>query len=231
MNTVNISVPAPNFDFDVVAQKKAKNIINLYIYIGNFTNPYINTTEKIIQDIKSDFYYLKELRLKIVFVNEIILSVVKIKSEHEDNVVKYSSKSNKLSSHNQLIQDSTLDSLNEMLFFLYGLLRDSGYNLDTNTFSNEEVSDLNSKIDSILQKLNEIQLGQEIIFDDIAELKNDFESLKSDYISGKKRWYQRAAGIVVSYAGTKGADEVYEQLKPLLHDFFTNHAQYFIDKL
>ena len=91
--------------------------------------------------------------------------------------------------------------------------------LDKNVFSVDEVKVINKKIDSILEALNELKAGQEIIFDHIDEVIGDYSSLKSDYPLGKKRWHQRAAGIVVSYAGEKGADELYDAIKPFLKAF------------
>lgn len=231
METLNIQIPAPDFDFESIAKKRAKDIIDLYIYLNNFSNPYLGTSDKIKDDVRADFYDLKEQYLQIVFLNEILLRIVQIKSEHEDIAKKYLVEGQKIKTSINLKHEGTLDSLNEMQFFIYRLIDDTGFNLDKNAFNNDEVSDLNSKINSIIEKLNEVQLGQEIIFDDITVLKKDFESLKSDYPLGKKRWYQRAAGVVVSYAGTKGADEVYEQLKPLFREFFSKTVTHFIEKL
>ncbi|WP_345951319.1 hypothetical protein ABDD95_07775 [Mucilaginibacter sp. PAMB04274] len=88
--------------------------------------------------------------------------------------------------------------------------------LGKDTFSVEQVKELSSKVDQVIAILDKLAAGQEIVFNSIEELRSDFGSLKAEFPLGKKRWYQRAAGIVVSYAGNKGADEIYEHLKPAL---------------
>jgi hypothetical protein len=104
------------------------------------------------------------------------------------------------------------------------------YNFDRAAFSNEEVSDLERKINAILIKLDEIQVGNEILFDEINELKADLDSLKTDVPLGKKRWYQRATGIVATFACHKGSDVIFDEtLKPLLKDLI--HYHQIIDKL
>lgn len=91
------------------------------------------------------------------------------------------------------------------------------------TFSDQEANTVYEKIEVILASLEKLETGHEIIFDSIDELKADFESLKSDIPLGKRRWYQRAFGIVVSYVAKKGADEVITALKPDLTELF-KHA-------
>lgn len=79
--------------------------------------------------------------------------------------------------------------------------------------------------------LDKLQVGQEVIFNEIDDLKSDFQSLKSDYVLGKKRWYQRLLGITVTHAGEKGLDSVLEQIKPLLKTFFTTTVPHIISNL
>ena len=88
--------------------------------------------------------------------------------------------------------------------------------LSKNAFSDTNVEDLNRKLNALLIKIDELTIGQEIIYDFIDELKTDLKELGKDFPLGKKRWYQRATGIIVSYAGKKGADVLFEQLKPAL---------------
>jgi hypothetical protein len=215
METVDIQIPAPDFSFSDVVKSQALDFGRDHLtHLDIISDGIKGRIEDVYDYLREGVKRYNNKGHKIIFIGELLLFLDKQKG--------YTGSSNKA---------NYLELISYVQFELYCLASSYGYDFDTNAFSNNEVVDLNSKIDSILEKLNEIQLGQEIIFDDIAELKDDFESLKSDYLLGKKRWYQRATGIVVSYAGTKGADEVYEQLKPLFHDFFSNTVHHFIDKL
>jgi hypothetical protein len=86
--------------------------------------------------------------------------------------------------------------------------------LDKNAFSNNQVNELTRKINSLLIKIDELTVGQEIIYNFIDELKLNLFEMKSDFPLGKKRWYQRFSGIVASYIGHKGADTLYDLIKP-----------------
>ncbi|TXK71780.1 hypothetical protein [Mesonia sp. HuA40] len=57
-------------------------------------------------------------------------------------------------------------------------------------FSVEEESELHSKLNSILEKLEKQGFGQQIIFEEIEDLKNHFNL-------GKKNWFQLLKGKVV----------------------------------
>lgn len=63
-------------------------------------------------------------------------------------------------------------------------------------------------------KIDKIAAGQQVIFDFIDSFKTDLTELKSEFILGKKHWYQRFSGIVTSYLGNKGADALYDLIKP-----------------
>ncbi|MDN3548892.1 hypothetical protein [Mucilaginibacter aquaedulcis] len=86
--------------------------------------------------------------------------------------------------------------------------------IDKRPFNQEEVNDLIRKINALLIKIDELTVGQEIIFDFITELKNDLGELRTDFPLGKKRWYQRFTGILGSYVANKGADAIFDALKP-----------------
>jgi hypothetical protein len=86
--------------------------------------------------------------------------------------------------------------------------------LDKNAFSTSQVDDLTRKINALLIKIDQLTVGQEIIFNFIDELKEDLKEIKSDFPLGKKRWHQRFSGIVANYLGHKGADTLYDLIKP-----------------
>jgi ribosomal protein L11 methylase PrmA len=81
---------------------------------------------------------------------------------------------------------------------------------DNDEFSVEQESELHNKLNNILKKLNEQGFGQQIIFDEIEDLKNHFNL-------GKKNWFQLLKGKVVDLTFKKILNktivqEIYNQL-------------------
>ncbi|UGU15426.1 hypothetical protein LS482_17300 [Sinomicrobium kalidii] len=77
-------------------------------------------------------------------------------------------------------------------------------------FSVEQESELHNKLNDILEKLEKQGFGQQIIFDEIEDLKNHFNL-------GKKNWFQLLKGKVVDLTLKKVLDktivqEIYDQL-------------------
>ncbi|MBP9134684.1 MAG: hypothetical protein KBF75_11695 [Saprospiraceae bacterium] len=73
-------------------------------------------------------------------------------------------------------------------------LEDLGVVLNEDTFTFEEKSSVDEKLDKILKDLNEVKLGQEMIYDD---LKEEIEQLRNLLFLGKKKWHQLFLGFVV----------------------------------
>ncbi|MBL7855891.1 MAG: hypothetical protein JNL17_15940 [Cyclobacteriaceae bacterium] len=67
-------------------------------------------------------------------------------------------------------------------------------------FTPEEESNLHSKLNDIVEKLDTLGLGQEIIYDEIESLKNHFDL-------GKKTWFQLLKGKVIDLTIEKALEE------------------------
>jgi len=67
-------------------------------------------------------------------------------------------------------------------------------------FSTQEESEVHNKLNDILDRLNKQGLGQEIIFNEIEELKYHFNL-------GKKNWFQLFKGKLVDLSLEKVLDE------------------------
>ncbi len=77
-------------------------------------------------------------------------------------------------------------------------------------FTSEQESELHNKLNDILNKLEQQGFGQQIIFDEIEDLKNHFKL-------GKKNWFQLLKGKVVDLTLKKVLNktivqEIYNQL-------------------
>ncbi|GAB5564107.1 MAG: hypothetical protein Wins2KO_11700 [Winogradskyella sp.] len=71
-------------------------------------------------------------------------------------------------------------------------------------FSSEQESELHNKLNDILEKLEKQGFGQQIIFEEIEDLKNHFNL-------GKKNWFQLLKGKVVDLTLKKVLDKTIVQ--------------------
>lgn len=71
-------------------------------------------------------------------------------------------------------------------------------------FSTEQESELHNKLNDILEKLEKQGIGQQIIFEEIEDLKNHFNL-------GKKNWFQLLKGKVVDLTLKKVLDKTIVQ--------------------
>lgn len=85
---------------------------------------------------------------------------------------------------------------------------------DNDKFTPKEESEMHVKINSILERLEKLGLGQEVIYEEIESLKNHFNL-------GKKTWFQLLSGKLVSV----GVDKTIEEL------IFKDPIRYLAQKL
>ena len=216
-----IQIPVPDFSFSEVVKLKAGKIINSRLKEVNITHGATNQTEATHSQIKAEFYELNAKEDKLVFITELLIHLFHLKSAFK--------KKTQIPDHLLISGEQRFNDFQHALYNLLYTITDNSLNKET--FSDEEVNDLDRKIDAVLILLDKLQVGQEIIFNEIDDLKSDFRSLKSDYVLGKKRWYQRLLGIALTHTGEKGFDAILEQLKPLLKTFFTTTVPHIISNL
>lgn len=90
-------------------------------------------------------FYLKELEEKKILSFNENKNTVKLKFDGLDHLEKIKNQTNKI---------------------------ENGYNNESEFLSESEIENINTKIDEVLQKLKEMGLGHEIIYDEIQDLKN-----------------------------------------------------------
>lgn len=108
--------------------------------------------------------------------------------------------------------------LDDVTHFLIRELEKLKIGIDKNAFTLDEIKAIKAHVNTIIKKLEKLAVGQEVIFNRIDELKDDYKDILNSFGLGKKPFYQRFAGIVATYAGEKGMDEVLTYLKPLLKE-------------
>lgn len=103
-----------------------------------------------------------------------------------------------------------------LLFFLRQEIGKYGVNINEDTFTVEEKVEAEDKLDKILKEIEELKLGQQIIYDDLT---NEIAELKELYFLGKKKWHQMLAGKIVDMTVSGLVSEtlskqIIESLKP-----------------
>ena len=160
---------------------------------------------------------------QLVYLSEVITFLVNIDIKNQNVLL-----NKRMPEHVYLAKKKQTDMAK---LFFYKQASRINYNFDANAFTNDEVSDLDKKIDAALAALDVIIMGQAALGEEIQDLKDELATLKSAYVLGKKTWKQKATGIVVSFVGKKGTDAVWDAIKPNIKDFLVNHASEVIHKL
>ncbi len=89
-------------------------------------------------------------------------------------------------------------------YFLTQELNRLGVHLNEDTFTDEEKEKSESKLDQILKSLNDLKMGQEIIYEDLLKEINDLREL---YFLGKRKWHQLFLGKCVDMVASGIASE------------------------
>lgn len=186
----------PDFEFSEVVERKASEIFEGY-FQGLYFEPQIYN-----EVINKTLHNLYERNDKIQFLSYIINRVVVNIEVHDAKCT---------TKDCPIVPDSQ-----EFLYFLYGKLKENGLDVRKDLFSSQEVYENNQKIDLIIQKLTELQVGQEVLFNEIEEVKDGLESAKSLQVLGKKKFYTYLKGFFGEKLSDKAFESIWDSLKPLV---------------
>lgn len=200
-------------DFAEVVKRKTHNLKdNQLFYYTIFEKATLSL--EIVDDI---FYALKsELKLvsnkndRTIFISELLLHLEEVRQTF---ISEFDS------------EQRAMDLLNDIVHYLFRELEKLKIGADRNAFSGQEIKELTSKINLIIKRIDTLRTGQEVIFDRIEELKEDYRDILNSFGLGKKPFLQRFAGIFASYVGEKGADEAFDALKPLIRDILNQSTK------
>ncbi|RFZ82009.1 hypothetical protein DYU05_15375 [Mucilaginibacter terrenus] len=231
-----IKIPVPNFRFEDVIKRRANDFIEFYlsksilqgIYKGYRGNE--KDTLSHIQDEWSKFSSSDGF----IFVSTLLNHILEIESSEiakSKSQLEAITKSKNLDIEFISVIIEYQPLLDSIKYQLYTLAEKSGFRFSADSFQLTEIASLNTKIDSILDSLETLKAGQEVVYNHIDELKEEFSSLKTDYILGKKKWHQRAAGVVATYSGTLVADSLFDPVKPLIHDLLSSTGTDVVQRL
>lgn len=155
--------------------------------------------ENIKSSLTSKLYNFNRDRDKLDFLKILLVKAIKDKKEHMKSCSGCGYDEARDIAVFAIGQE--IDDINQ--FYIYEPKTDD-------QFSNEEESELHNKLNDILDKLEKQGFGQQIIFEEIEDLKNHFNL-------GKKNWFQLLKGKVVDLTLKKVLNktivqEIYNQL-------------------
>lgn len=160
-----------------------------------------------ITKIKAKTYDFDNTLDKIKFLSLHIDAVNKIYNEH-------------LPKCNNPEECDTNFQCESLLYYLRQEVGKYGVNVNEDTFTVEEKLVAEDKLDKILNEIEELKLGHQIIYDDLT---NEISELKELYFLGKKKWHQMLAGKIVDMTVSGLVSEtlskqIIESLKPNLRN-------------
>ncbi len=197
------TIPLPNFAFAEVVNRKAKQFSD-----SRMRGPLFRVHD-LGDKVQSELWALNNDADRIQFLGYLVNDVVEKIERHELTCHE---------PHCRVRPDGE-----EFLYFLYGKLDETGLTIKGDLFTSTEIVQNDATIKEIVFKLDELKVGENILYDDLqavietmSSLKTDISELKNLYILGKKKWYQQVYGIVFENLANKGMDELLKELGPLL---------------
>ncbi len=144
--------------------------------------------------LSEKLYSFKTDKNKLYFLTVLRKEFFDKKNEHEkDCTMENCSESQQLNT-GLFVLDEQLEELNRY------------YSPEIKTednFSNEDKANLHTKLNEILDRFEKMNFGQQVIHEEIEELRGDIDTLKQHFDLGKKSWFQLAfvkfAGISAAY--------------------------------
>jgi len=202
-----INIPIPDVMFRDIVLDKARITISKYLGYANLIRDLnFYDDEKLFNDINSIYLTVNGDSDKILYISEILVYVGNLYKQHNSKPTP--------NHHDKAI----LKRIGNIQYVLHNEILGLGFNIDTNQFNMEETNTLKIEIGDVIDKLDKIAGGNEILFERIEELQEDFKSLLASIGLGKKPFYQRLVGITLGYLAEKGSDEVFETIKPLINE-------------
>jgi hypothetical protein len=136
--------------------------------------------EEFIESAKYKLYDIDNSNDKIKFIN---ILLEKNSSEYEQHKLACTTPGSMECRQNYAHETVT--------YYLTQELERLGIVLNDDTFTEEEKTHAESKLDQILRDLNEVKLGQQVLYEDLTKEINELRDL---YFLGKKKWHQLLIG-------------------------------------
>lgn len=174
----------------------------LKIYRSLYRNGKVNDVENLTNFVESKLYSFKRDRDKLDFLKILRQKSVEDLEQHMKTCSGCGIEKDKKSGI--FVLDQEIDQINKYYSFEPN---------DNDKFTPKEESETHEKLNKIIDQLNKLGLGQEIIFNEIEELKSHFDL-------GKKNWYQLFKGKLIELVTEKAIDET---VIKIVKDYFSEN--------
>ena len=160
-----------------------------------------NTMENLKDRLDSKLYLFRKEKDKLDFLKVLIQEIKLDIESHESECTRSGCEFREDKDSGIFLINQEIDSINEYYTF---------EPKSEDKFSTEEETSLHIKLNEIIERLKNQDLGQEILFEEIESLKNHFNL-------GKKTWFQLLKGKMIDVTIEKGIEltvvaGIYEQL-------------------
>lgn len=152
-----------------------------------YSGPKVSNLDNLKSALSSQIYNFSRDKDKLDFLRILRDEVKKEKDEHTKRCTKKNCSFEEEREIGIFAIDQEIESVNRFYQF---------EPVDKEKFSTEEESQLQSKLNIIIERLEKLGYGQEIIFDEIESLKNHFDI-------GKKNWFQLLKGKLIDLTAEK----------------------------
>ena len=168
-----------------IVKSEAINFFEHYLFSGQKRN----TLEVLKDKIETKLYQFKRERDKIVFLKTLKPLIIESKVTHEKTCTTKDCDKSKEHEVSIYLVDHEIEEIQNSYTYqeTYG---------KENSFTPEEAVEMNSRLDKLEEMLVNLGLGQEIIFDEIGELKAHLNI-------GKRNWFQFAKVKLVDVSAEK----------------------------
>lgn len=177
----------------------------------------------IIEDIVKDF--IEENYVSTDNMNYFLTAITTELSRHRKDIDKINFLSNSRNLIQKMYDDHYISCQNKencddlkwhkkSIHYINNMLEDYSIPRDKkDRFSDDEQNDYSNKLDKIIEEIETLKKGQEIIYDGISE---EIEELKNLYFLGKKNWKQILVGKAIEMmAGGVVSDTISKELVDL----------------
>ncbi len=173
------------------------------------------TIDNLSNHLSSKLYSIKRKKDKLFFLNILRKEVLNQKLEHEKTCTTVNCGTSQEKETGLFVIDQEIEEISQSYEY------QPKY---SDEFSSEKKSELHNSLNEIKERLTELGFGQQIIFDELDELKEHLNL-------GKKNWFQLLKGKLLDLTVSKVLEKtVIKEIYEKLSDGFENVPE-LIDKI
>ena len=164
-----------------------------------------------IQEVRNALLDYNKITYKIQFIERI---KYRFKMDYDKHLDKCDMKVKSNCIENQIFEN--------LLFFLKEKLEELESEVDDKDFDLSNRNNMNQTLNEILIKLNKLNIGQEVIFE---ELSDEFAELKSFYFLNKKNWVELFMGKLTNMTGGIISATISKEIVSVIKESYPNLIQ------